>query len=132
MVSTTNLVEGILLAEAAGPSGAAYWIADAEPYEMREVLATVRKAFEAEGLPVSGGQPRLPRVVGVVAEQADRLLQRAGRYVQVAHVIGELKATIACDVTSARRDLGYDPSPTSLLDGMRASIQWCRAHGQEL
>ena len=132
MVSTANLVDGILLAEEAGPTGAAYWIADAEPYEMREVLATVREAFEAEGLPVSGGQPRLPRMVGVVAEHADRLLQRTGRYIQVAHVIGELKETIACDVTAAQRELGYDPSPTSLVDGMRASIRWCLAHGQEL
>jgi len=132
MVSTTNLVDGILRAEESGRTGAAYWIADPEPYEMREVLATVRAAFEAEGLAVSGGQPRLPRLVGVVAEQADRALQRAGRYVQIAHVIGELKETIACDVSLARRELGYDPSPTSLLDGMRASIQWCLAHGQEL
>jgi nucleoside-diphosphate-sugar epimerase len=132
MVSTTNLVDGILRAEAHASSGAAYWIADAEPYAMADVLATVRSAFEAEGLPVSGGQPRVPRAVGVVAELVDRGLQRMGRYLQPVHVLGELKETIACDIGAARRDLGYDPSPTSLLDGMRASIRWCLATGQEL
>jgi nucleoside-diphosphate-sugar epimerase len=131
MVYAGNLVHGILRAEAAGRPGAAYWIADPEPYAMVDVLATVRRALELEGLPVSGGQPRVPRAVGVVAERVDRALQRVGRYVQPVHVLGELKETIACDVGHARRELGYDP-PTTLLDGMRASIRWCLERGQAL
>lgn len=131
MVYAGNLVHGILCAEAAGATGAAYWIADAEPYAMEDVLATVRQAFELEGLPVSGGQPRLPRLAGIVAEALDRGLQRMGRYVPPLHVLGELKETIACDVGHARREIGYDP-PTTLLDGMRASIRWCLERGQDL
>lgn len=132
MVFTGNLVHGVLRAEvAAEASGRAYWIADPEPYAMAEVLATVRRAFEAEGLPVSGGQPRLPRLAGVVAERLDRGLQATGRYVQALHVLGELKDTIACDVGRARAEIGYDPQ-TTLLEGMRASIRWCRAHGAAL
>lgn len=131
MVFTGNLVHGILRAEAAAPPGAAYWIADAAPLSMREILSTVRDAFEAEGLPVGGGQPRLPRLAGVVAEQLDRGLQRVGRYSQALHVLGELKETIAVDISRARAEIGYDP-PTTLLDGMRASIRWCLERGQEL
>jgi len=131
MVYAGNLVHGILRAEAAAAPGAAYWIADPEPYAMVDVLARVREAFEAEGLPVSGGQPRLPRVVGTVAELADRAAQRMGRYVQAAHVLGELKETIACDVGRATREIGYDP-PTTLIDGMRASIRWCLERGHDL
>jgi nucleoside-diphosphate-sugar epimerase len=131
MVFTGNLVHGILRAEAAGQSGQAYWIADPDPVTMHDVLATVRAAFEAEGLPTSGGQPRLPRLAGQVAEGVDRAAQRFGRYVQAVHVLGELKETIACDVTRAQRELGYDP-PTTLLEGMRASIRWCLERGQEL
>jgi nucleoside-diphosphate-sugar epimerase len=131
MVFTGNLVHGIERAEVAGTTGAAYWIADAEPHAMRDVLATVREAFVLEGFAVSGGQPRLPRAAGIAAELADRALQRAGRYVPAVHVLGELKETIACDISHARAELGYDP-PTDLLAGMRASIQWCAAHGQEL
>lgn len=132
MVFTGNLVHSLLRAEVATAApGRAYWIADAEPYAMTDVLATVRRAFEAEGLPVSGGQPRLPRLAGVVAERGDRLLQATGRYVQALHVLGELKDTIACDISRARDEIGYDP-PTSLFEGMRASIRWCRAHGEAL
>ncbi|WP_436795913.1 NAD-dependent epimerase/dehydratase family protein [Actinospongicola halichondriae] len=132
MVFTGNLVHGLLRAEvAAAAPGKAYWIADPEPYAMTEVLAEVRRAFEAEGLPVSGGQPRLPRLAGVVAERVDRMLQSTGRYMQAVHVLGELKDTIACDVSLARDEIGYEP-PTTLFEGMRASIRWCRAHGATL
>jgi nucleoside-diphosphate-sugar epimerase len=131
MVFTGNLVHGILCAEAAAAPGRAYWIADAEPHTMTEVLATVRRAFEAEGLPVSGGQPRLPRLAGVVAEGLDRGLQRGGRYVQSLHVLGELKETIACDIARARGELGYAPA-TDLFEGMRASIRWSLERGHDL
>jgi nucleoside-diphosphate-sugar epimerase len=131
MVYTGNLVHGILRAEAAAPTGAAYWIADAEPHTMIDVLATVRTALEAEGLATSGAQPRLPRLAGVVAEGADRALQRAGRYVQAVHVLGELKETIACDVSRARAEIGYAPT-VDLLEGMRASIRWCLSRGHQL
>ena len=133
MVFTGNLVHGLLRAEVSGAApGNAYWIADEEPYVMREVFETVRHAFELEGLPASGAfQPRLPRLAGVVAEKVDTVLQSAGVYVQAVHVLGELKDTIACDIEGARRDLGYDP-PTSLLEGMRASIRWCLERGQPL
>jgi nucleoside-diphosphate-sugar epimerase len=131
MVYTGNLVHGVLRAEDAGTTGAAYWIADPEPVAMREVLATVRAAFEAEGLAVSGGQPALPRLAGVVAEVGDRFLQRFGRYSQPLHVLGELKETIACDVGRATAEIGYQPA-TDLLEGMRASIRWCLDHGHQL
>ena len=132
MVFTGNLVHGLLRAEvAAAAPGRAYWLADGDPYEMRAVLATVRAAFVAEGLAVSGGQPQLPRSAGVIAEHLDRVIQSRGRYVQALHVLGELKDTIACDISRARTELGYAP-PTTLLDGMRASIRWCLERGERL
>lgn len=132
MVFTGNLVHGILRAEvAAKAAGQAYWIADGEPLDMSTILATVRQALTQEGLDVSGGQPRLPRLAGVVAEQLDTLLQSRGRYVQALHVLGELKDTIACDIGLAQREIGYDP-PTDLLAGMRASIRWCIERGHAL
>lgn len=132
MVYTDHLVQGLLRAEATpGAGGRAYWIADAEPYELRTILATVRDALTAEGFPVSGGQPRIPRAVGVVAEKVDGVLQGRGKYLQAVHVLGELKDTIACDISRARTELGYDPT-TSLLDGMRASIRSAVEHGEVL
>ena len=110
MVYTDHLVQGLLRSEATpAAAGRAYWIADAEPYELRQVLLTVREALAAEGLPVSGGQPQVPRLVGVIAEKVDGFLQGRGRYLQPVHVLGELKDTIACDITRARTWLGWEP-----------------------
>ncbi len=132
MVYAGNLVDALLLAEVApAATGRAYWIADAEPYELRTILATVRDALGAEGLPTSGRTRRLPTMVAAVAEQADRATQAVGRYVQAAHVLGELRHTIACDITRARTDLGYEPA-VALYEGMRRSIRWCLDRGVSL
>jgi nucleoside-diphosphate-sugar epimerase len=133
MVYTGNLVHGMLLAESADAApGHAYWIADAEPYELRRIFETIRDALVAEGLDVSQRRPvRVPAAVAAVAARADEFVQGRGRYVQAVHVLGELKDTIACDISAARKDLGYEP-PTSLLEGMRISIRWCFDNGEEL
>jgi nucleoside-diphosphate-sugar epimerase len=133
MVYTGNLVQGILRAETAdGAAGRAYWIADAEPYALHTILATVRDALAAEGLHVSSRGPlRIPHAAGVFAEKADRLLQASGRYVQAVHVLGELKDTIACDISRARKELGYEPT-VALFEGMRASVRFCLERGWKL
>jgi nucleoside-diphosphate-sugar epimerase len=133
MVNTDNLVHGLLRAEVAEVApGRAYWIADPRPYELREILATVRDALAAEGLAVSRRAPlRMPRVAAEVAAAVDAFAQGRGRYVQVVHVIGELKDTIACDVSRARQEIGYDP-PVTLLDGMRSSVRWCLERGDDI
>jgi nucleoside-diphosphate-sugar epimerase len=132
MVYAGNLVHGLLRAEVADAApGRAWWIADPEPYELREILETVRGALAAEGLRVSGTLRHVPRVVGSVAEKLDGLLQSRGRYQQAVHVLGELKDTIACDVGAAQRELGYRPE-VGLFDGMRASIRWCLGRGMSL
>jgi nucleoside-diphosphate-sugar epimerase len=133
MVYTGNLVQGLLRAEVADKApGNAYWVADAEPYELREIIATVRRALAAEGLTVSGpARVALPRVAARAAERADALLQGRGRYSQALHVLGELNHTIACDITRAREELGYDPA-VGMEEGMRASIRWCLEHGERL
>jgi nucleoside-diphosphate-sugar epimerase len=133
MVYTDNLVQGLLRAEGTeAAAGRSYWIADAEPYTLADILRTVREALEAEGFPVSDRPvPRLPLATSVLAERVDAALQARGRYVQAVHVFGEMKDTIACDIARARAELGYEPT-VSLLEGMRASIRWCRDHGERI
>jgi nucleoside-diphosphate-sugar epimerase len=132
MVYTGNLVDGLLLAERAdGAPGNAYWIADSEAYELREILATVRDALVLEGLSVSGKKPQVPSTLAAAVAKVDSLLQRQGRYVQALHVFGELKDTIACDISKSQRELGYEPR-VALLEGMRASIRHCLARGDAL
>ena len=39
--------------------------------------------------------------------------------------------TIACDISRARNELGYEPE-VSLLEGMRASVRFCLERGWKL
>ncbi|MEY3362454.1 MAG: hypothetical protein RL531_2173 [Actinomycetota bacterium] len=129
MVYVDNLVQGVLLAELTeGVTGGGYWIADARPYEVREIVDTVRRALTDEGYAVSGRPRSLPIGIARAAETADRMLQRVGRYQQQVHVLGEMGHSIACDISAARADLGYAPE-IELYEGMRRSIRWCRDQG---
>ena len=73
-------------------------------------MATVGRALAAEGIDVKPNRLRLPALAGRVAERADGLIQRTGRYVQAVHVLGEMDKTIACDISVAREELGYEPA----------------------
>lgn len=132
MVYVDNLVDGVIAAELTPLSrGHGYWIADARPYQVREIVETVGRALVDEGLSVKPGALRLPAIAGRVAEAADRALQRVGRYQQQLHVLGEMDKTIACDITASREQLGYEPQ-VELYEGMRRSIRWCIQQGIEL
>lgn len=129
MVYVDNLVGGVMAAlDAPDVAGRAYWIADERPYEIAEIVSTVKRVLAEEGYTVAARQLRIPGVVGVGAERADRLLQAAGIYHQQIHVLGELRHTIAARIDAARRDLGYRPT-IGLEAGMRASVRWCRERG---
>jgi nucleoside-diphosphate-sugar epimerase len=132
MVYVDNLVQGVVAAELVPtPAGRGWWIADARPYTVTEIVETVGRALEAEGFEVKPNRVRLPAFAGRVAERVDALAQRAGRYVQAVHVLGEMDKTIACDISVARRELGYDPE-VALEEGMRRSIRWCIEEGLSL
>ncbi|CAB4589900.1 MAG: NAD-dependent epimerase/dehydratase family protein [Actinobacteria bacterium] len=132
MVYVDNLVDGILAAELTPAArGKGYWIADARPYPVTEIVATVGRALRDEGYEVKDGALRLPRIAGRVAELGDRLIQGVGRYQQQLHVLGEMDKTIACDISASTAELGYEPK-VELYEGMRRSIRWCKDQGLEL
>ena len=66
-----------------------------------------------------------------LAELADSTIQRLGRYHQQVHVLGEMDKNIACDISVARDELGYEPE-IELYEGMRRSVRWCIEQGMEL
>lgn len=132
MVFTENLADGLVRAErVAEAAGRAYWVADAEPYTMLEILDAVKTALRGAGLSVSRRQLRLPGVTSAVAERADRSLQALGRYSQELHVLSEMARTIACSIDRARTELGYEPT-VALREGMQRSVEWCLKEGYEL
>ncbi|CAM3494083.1 NAD-dependent epimerase/dehydratase family protein [Nocardioides zeicaulis] len=132
VVHVDNLVQGVAFAERCRDAGGqAFWVADPEPLRLVDIVSTVQDAFEAEGLTVRRGHARLPAAASALAERADAFLQARGRYVSELHVMGELRHSIACDVSATRDVLGYAPR-VGLLDGTREAIRWCLAHGVEL
>lgn len=132
MVDVDRLAQAAWLAlQSRAPGVPAYWIADAEPYSMNEIVAAVREAARREGLSVRERNLRLPALAGTVAHRLDTFLQSRGRYQQEIHVVGELDKTIACSVAGAVRDLGFEPA-SDLVDGMRGSYRWGLANGQDV
>lgn len=132
MVFVENLVQGVLRAELVDtPPGRGWWIADRRAYSVNEIVETVGRALRDEGFDVRPNRAKVPNLVAVVAERADALIQRTGRYHQQVHVLGEMNKNIACEISAATDELGYDPQ-VELYDGMRRSIRWCREQGFEL
>lgn len=132
MVYVDNLVQGVVRAElVVTPPGRGWWIADARPYAVSEIVETVGRALADEGFDVAPNRVRLPDLVARAAELVDATLQRSGRYQQQVHVLGEMNKNIACDVSLSQEELGYEPA-VDLYEGMRRSIRWCVEQGLEL
>lgn len=130
MVYTDNLCAGLVLAAFVEKArGEIYWIADRRPYSMNEIVDTVERLLEQEfKLTVAHKRVRLPDFASEVAMLADATLQGLGLYNQKLHVLSEMNKTIACSITKAEKELGYQPEIT-LEEGMRRSLAWCIEKG---
>src|SRR5256714_15538887 len=104
---TGSLVDGLLRAEVADAApGGAYWGADAEPYDLREVIQGVRDALEAEGFTVSQRQPHLPAVVGMVPAPLHPFPQGPGPNWPALPVLVVLNGTVALRMSQVPAFLG--------------------------
>jgi nucleoside-diphosphate-sugar epimerase len=130
MAYVDNVCQGLLLAENTDSArGQVYWIADALPYSMHEVIDTIERLLEAEfDTPVAHRRRRIPALACSVARGLDAVLQKTGFYRQELHVLGEYDRSIACSIEKAGRELGYQPA-VDLEEGMRRSLVWCREQG---
>jgi nucleoside-diphosphate-sugar epimerase len=128
-----SLAYGILLA-AATPKAAKriYWLADARPYPMKEIVDTVREVLRDDfGMAVKPKTVQLPSIVSDLARLGDAALQSLGFYNQELHVLSEMNLTIACAIDRAKHELGYRPL-VDLREGMRRSVRWCLDNGVEI
>lgn len=124
-----NVVSAMRLAAASpAAAGQAYWIADARPYTMREIVSTIERVLQEFGHECRGRQVKVPFAAAAAARTVDRALQAAGFYNSKIHVLGEMSKTIACSIDKARRELGYEPD-VDLEEGVRRSLRWCADHG---
>ena len=131
MTYLDNLCQAIALAvKKTDAGGRVYWIADKEPYQMRQILDTIELLLEKEfGQKCAHKRMRLPGIASSLAYAVDAMLQGLGFYSQKIHVLSEMNKTIACSISRAERELGYRPQ-VSLEEGMRRSIRWCIDNGQ--
>ncbi|MFI5347944.1 MAG: NAD-dependent epimerase/dehydratase family protein [Elusimicrobiota bacterium] len=120
-----NTVQGLILAAGLPrAAGQIYWIADERPYAVNEIYCTIARLLDVKDF-----RPRrVPETVSRACRLTDEGLQAAGLYVPEVHVAGELIESISCTIDKARRELAYRPL-VSLEEGMRRSIDWCRARG---
>lgn len=123
-----STVQALILAlEKEGINREIFWIADERPYTMIEIYETIAKLLDVKELRYK----KIPAFSSWVFEQADRVIQAAGMYQQEIHVAGEMARNIACSIEKAKRVLGYKPL-TTLEQGMKNSIDWCRKNGIEI
>jgi nucleoside-diphosphate-sugar epimerase len=130
MAYVDNISQGLLLAEKVEKANKQiYWIADARPYSMNEIVDTIEKVLENDfSMKVTHKRMRLPGIAAEVALAVDASLQSLGLYQQKIHVLSEMNKTIACSIQKARTELGYDPK-IALEEGMRRSIAWVLKEG---
>lgn len=133
MAYVDNICQGLLLCEARdNAAGEIYWIADERPYPMREIIDTVASVLREDfGLEVKPGYFKLPGFVSEVALLCDKAIQGIGLYQTKIHVLSEMNKTIACDITKAKNELGYQPT-IALREGMRRSIEELLSRGLEI
>lgn len=130
MAYVEDLARACLLASTAPTAaGKAYWVADERPYTMNEIIGTIETLLEKEfGIRCVHRRIHLPAWVSPAAQIADGFLQSLGFYHQKIHVLSEMGRTIACDISLARQELGFEPT-VALEEGMRRSIRWCLENG---
>jgi len=122
-----NVVQGLILAATVEHArGQTYWIADERPYETVEIYKTIAELLGVRDLKFLN----IPGFMCKLFEWADDTLQAVDKYNTKIHVAGEMNKNIACSIEKAKRELGYQPHIT-LREGMKRSIEWCRANGQE-
>ena len=129
MAYVDSLAHGLLLCgQVPATAGRIYWLADERSYSMLEIVNTVKAVLREDfKLKVSEKNLNVPSIVADVARAADRCLQASGVYSQKIHVLSEMNLTIACDISRAKAELGYQPI-VELREGMRLSVQWCLEH----
>jgi len=128
-----NVCQGLLLAEEVERArGQTYWIADARPYPITEIVDTVELVLARDfSIKVAGGRRWLPGWLADLAWLADRTTQAAGFYSRTLHEMAEASRTIACRIRKATEELGYQPR-VDLEEGTRRAVRWMLDHGQSL
>lgn len=111
MANVKNICQGIFLASIKKVSkGKIYWIADEKNLSMNKIIQIIKNVFSREfKMKTKKNFIYLPAFTGKIFEITDFYLQRFNIYSQKIHVLSELNKNIACDISLAKKELGYKP-----------------------
>ena len=126
-VYVTDVVQAVFLALEKGKTGRKYFLSDGEVYQSSTFSNLIRREL---------GNPWWIRITAPI--WVLRVVTFCGEY--IGHLTGKVTAlnndkynimrqrNWRCDITPARRELGYEPK-VQLEEGVRRSIKWYREHG---
>jgi len=130
-----NAVYGLKLAMKKGKPGEIYFISDGQSYQFREVITAIAKQLDVNvkflKVPVA-----VAKGVGLSFEVLSRYLKfypfffkEMGRPAFSRRSVDWMvKNTLFCDISKAKKNLGYKPS-YSLEEGLKENIKWFREVG---
>ena len=121
-VHTLNLVYAIFLSIQKPVSSSIYWISDDRPYSQLEIHQIIKRVYKKMGKKAFSFSYKLPNIVSESSMYADKFMQSINLYSPVIHVIGELNKNIACDISKAKEELGYQPI-FDFEDGLLQSLK---------
>lgn len=112
VANVNNIVQGIILcATKEISSGKTYWIADEKNLTMKQIIRTIEKVISEEfNVECKKNKIYVPSFFGDLFEALDYLIQKTGFYNQKIHVLSEMNKNIFCDITKAKKELGYAPN----------------------
>ena len=126
-VYVTDVVEAVFLAMEKGQTGRKYFLSDGEVYQSSTFSNLIRREL---------GNPWWIRITAPL--WLLRIITFCGEY--IGHLTGKVTAlnndkyyimrqrNWRCDITPARRELGYEPK-VQLEEGVRRSIAWYKENG---
>jgi len=115
-----NLIEGVLLAEKkSGNEGEIYFISDEKPYSINEICATVA---DLEG--ISASYIHIPAFISTISGWLFNIINRLSKFSFLPlFTLRTMTLNFACDISKAKRDLGYTPR-VDLREGIKRTLEW--------
>jgi nucleoside-diphosphate-sugar epimerase len=117
-----NLVEGLmLLASKPDVDGKTYILSDNSPYTFDEIITTISIVIE-QAIKVV----HLPNILGNISWQIYNLMGKLfNLYFIELYVIKTMQLHWGCDITLAKKEIGYNPSVT-LEMGIKSTMDWIK------
>ena len=117
-----NLVDGLmLLASKPDTDGKTYILSDNSPYTFDEIITTISMVIEQKINVV-----HLPNILGNISWQIYNLMGKLfNLYFVELYVIKTMQLRWGCDITKAKKEIGYNPNVT-LEMGIKSTMDWIK------